>query len=325
MRTYFRLLVVLSLFIVVGCTPMVQKAGTNPTDPVIDAGHFLAEDGYKMPVKTWEALDDEKAVIIAIHGLNDYSNAFAYPASWWMQQGITTYAYDQRGFGETEQFGVWPGEDRMIDDLILFIELIKKAHPETPVYILGESMGGGVVMAAAIEDDFPKVDGIMLSAPGVWGWDNLNIFYSAALWVTAHLFPEQQLSGKGLGIQASDNISMLRNLGRDPLFIKKTRVSVIYGTVNMMDRAFDSAEKQTPPLLLLYGAKDEVIPKDPVEEVALRLPSKADMVLYPEGWHLLMRDLQAPVVWKDIHDWIVKREIPSGNRVEELPLFKDGE
>ncbi len=323
MRAYFRFLVVFSFLFVVGCTPMVQKAGTNPGDPVIEAGHFVAEDGYKMPVKTWESLEPEKAVIIALHGLNDYSNAFAYPASWWMQQRITTYAYDQRGFGETDQFGVWPGEERMIDDLIIFINLVKKSHPNTPVYLVGESLGGAVVMSAAIEEDFPKIDGIILSAPGVWGWQSLNFFYRGVLWVSARLFPEQQLSGKGLGRQASDNISMLRNLGRDPLFIKETRVSVVYGAVSLMDRAYESAGKQTPPLLLLYGAKDEIIPKHPVEDVARHLPSKTDKVLYPDGWHLLMRDLQAPVVWKDIQEWMMTREIPSGHKVEQLPLFKD--
>ena len=40
-----------------------------------------------------------KAVILALHGFNDYSNAFAMPARLWAERGIASYAYDQRGFG----------------------------------------------------------------------------------------------------------------------------------------------------------------------------------------------------------------------------------
>src|SRR3546814_14828012 len=63
----------------------------------------------------------------------------------------------------------------------------------------------------------------------------MPVHQRAALWLSARLFPSARLSGRGLGIQASDNIEMLRALGRDPLFIKETRVDAIHGVVNLMD------------------------------------------------------------------------------------------
>ena len=44
-----------------------------------------------------------KAVIIALHGMSDYSNAFDMPGKVWAKRGITTLAIDQRGFGRTRQ------------------------------------------------------------------------------------------------------------------------------------------------------------------------------------------------------------------------------
>ena len=41
-----------------------------------------------------------------LHGFNDYSNAFEGPAQDWAKDGIETYAYDQRGFGETPYRGL---------------------------------------------------------------------------------------------------------------------------------------------------------------------------------------------------------------------------
>src|SRR5262249_47536372 len=47
------------------------------------------------------AAGEVRAVILALHGFNDYSHAFAMPGPLWAEQGIATYAYDQRGFGGT--------------------------------------------------------------------------------------------------------------------------------------------------------------------------------------------------------------------------------
>lgn len=319
-----RILLTISLFLILvvsACAPQVQELGQDVRPPQLSETAYLTADGTILPLKIWPAIEKSAAIIIAVHGFNDYRNGFAFPASWWMGRGITTYAYDQRGFGQTEQVGIWAGSDVMLNDLAGLVRLVKTQNPEKPVYLLGESMGGAVVMAAVAREGFPPVDGIILSAPAVWGWQSLNLFYRAALWSSAHLVPQVTASGNGLGIQASDNISMLRNLGRDPLFIKDTRIDTVYGLVGLMDQAYDASAKLTLPVLVLYGANDEVIPKEPVEEVVARLPKSADIVLYKQGWHLLLRDLQAPVVWRDIASWIKMRKIPSGNKVTALPLF----
>ncbi|MEX1035010.1 MAG: lysophospholipase [Sneathiella sp.] len=309
------------LFLAVSCTPVVQQAGTENSEPTLTESYLKTSDGVKLPVKTWAA-DDPEAILIAVHGFNDYSNTYAFPGSWWMGQGLTTIAYDQRGFGEAPNFGIWPGQDLLIRDLAVMVREVRQKYPGKPVYLIGESMGGAVVMTAVTSDGFPEVDGVILSAPAVWGWKSLNIFYKAVLWTAAHTFPDVTLTGQGMGIQASDNVSMLQNLGADPLFIKETRIDSLYGLVNIMDAAYDTAEEITPPVLLLYGANDQLVPKEPVEEMAARLPDGADIVFYENGWHMLMRDLQGPVVWRDIADWITTRNIPSGKKIAELPIFK---
>ena len=53
-----------------------------------------------------------RAVILALHGFNDYSNAFEGPGEVWAGHGIATYAYDQRGFGAAPERGLWPGTRR---------------------------------------------------------------------------------------------------------------------------------------------------------------------------------------------------------------------
>jgi alpha-beta hydrolase superfamily lysophospholipase len=75
-----------------------------------------------------------------------------------------------------------------------------------------------------------------------------------------------------------------------------------------MDQALEAAWGLRHPLLVLYGEKDEVIPKKSTMEMLSRLPKEAKgtrkVVLYDNGYHMLMRDLQAETVWRDINQWI---------------------
>ena len=84
--------------------------------------------------------------------------------------------------------------------------------PALPVYALGESMGGAVVLSALASDDPPEVDGVILVAPAVWSRDDMPLSYRAALWLSAHTLPWLHVSGEGLKIWPSDNIPMLRAL-----------------------------------------------------------------------------------------------------------------
>ena len=67
------------------------------------------------------------------------------------------------------------------------------------------------------------------------------------------------------------------------------------------------------PLLILGGARDEVVPPKAHLAVLERLTADPCLeIIYPEGWHLLLRDLQRQVVWDDILAWIAGEPPPSG-------------
>src|SRR3546814_18386269 len=96
---------------------------------------------------------------------------------------------------------------------------------------------------------------------------------------------------------------MLRALGRDALFIKETRIDAIHGVVNLMDAALEAGPEIGVPTLLLYGERDQVVPAEPTFQFWRSLPAAAAaarrLAYYTEGWHLLLRDLQAEVVIAD--------------------------
>lgn len=299
----------LCLTLLAACAPLLQTIGPKQGAPQLEASHFVTADGVRLPLKT-HAARTPRAVIVALHGFNDYRTEFDMAAVWWLTQDITTYAYDQRGFGGAPQRGVWPGEDILAGDARALIGLVRAAHPGVPVYLLGMSMGGAVALQLAGSASPPEVDGIILAAPAVWGWSSLNPIYRSALWLAAHTLRANRMTGRGLGIKASDNIEMLRELGRDPMIIHETRTDAVYGLVNLMEGGYRAAGRVRLPVLLLYGAQDEVIPEKPVREVIAALTGPRRLVIYANGYHMLLRDLQAETVWRDIATWISSRTAP---------------
>ena len=278
--------------------------------PSFEADGFHSIDGAVLGLQRWEA-ENPRAVIVALHGMNDYSHMFAGPGEFWAAQGITTYALDQRGFGASPQLGRWPGEETMIADLRAGVAAARDAHPGLPVFVAGHSMGAGVILAAEAEAPL-GADGIILAAPGVWGGRALPVPYRLAANVAATFTPGKTLTGERAQRQATDNIEILREMYRDPLVIKETRLDAVLGVTRVMGSAYNHAKKVRGRILFLMGEKDEIIPLKAMEKTAMRLSGDVTFRRYPDGWHMLFRDLQAEHVWRDVADWIA-------DEVEEKP------
>jgi len=318
----FRILLLPAIFAVAlaasGCTPFVVQRGPDITAPRLDVSNpeketFTTADGLTLGVSSWP-VETPRAVIVAFHGMNDYARFIRGPAAWWAEQGIATYAVDQRGFGRSPNTGLWSGADSMTGDFRDFTAAVRARHPDVPLYILGESMGGAVVLAGMSQPNAPRADGIILVAPAVWGWSTMNFWYRSALWIVSHTLPAKRVTGSGLTIQPSDNVDALRDLGSDPLVIKPTRTDAVYGLVGLMDQAIKNASAVKAPILLLYGEKDEIVPRWPIQKLVEKLDPAPRIALYPNGYHLLMRDKQRQVVWTDVLAFIDRTNgpLPSG-------------
>lgn len=294
----------------------------NPREPALLEDHAIMADGYELPLQRWQPETAPAAVVLALHGFNDYHNAFANVGPYLAARGIATYAYDQRGFGATAQRGIWAGTNRMIADARTMVELLREQHPGLPVYLLGESMGGAVSIATAGEAAAGElVDGVVLVAPAVWARQTMPWYQRWALAVARTVAPNWRPTGHSLKRQASDNIDMLRALGRDPLVIKETRIDAVAGLADLMDVALASTPRLNTRTLVLYGERDEIVPKLPTCRMLQTLPVSANwkLGLYPNGYHMLTRDLNGEQVVADIATWILapQQPLPSGFQAEQ--------
>ena len=310
------------------CSPTIMAEGPPVTSPRFDNDRLVMADGVALPLRQWLPEGQPRAVILALHGFNDYSKSFEEPAADWAAHGIATFAYDQRGFGYAPDFGYWPGTDTMVADLRNAAALIRARYPDTPLYLLGESMGGALIMTAETEPDPPTCDGVILAAPAIWGRELQGPVAAGALWFFVHTVPWLTVSGANLNIKPSDNIPMLRALGADPHVIKETRVDAVYGLVDLMDHALAAAPKLKERGLVLYGAREEVLPSSAAMTMLRRLPAAPDgprVAVYKSGYHMLLRDLEGGVVRQDVAAWVLDPTIaalPSGADTRAEAMLK---
>lgn len=301
------------------CVPTVQRAAPRAdlTQPHFEpaAERFISFDGAELGLTAWLPPEGQepRAVIIGLHGMNDYANTFYLAGPWFAEHGVALYAYDARGFGRSPNRGVWAGERLMTEDLRTAIAVARRAHPNTRIAVVGDSMGAATAIATFGDEDAPQVDRVVLVAPAVWGWSTLPDHYALTLWLGAHTFPWRAVQPPRNVVRtrtASDNQEALLQAGRAPHMIWSTRIDAVYGLVSLMERATERSANLRGDVLFLYGANDQIIPRNSAIAAARRLPASVRTAYYENGWHWLLRDRQREVVYADILAFIEDAEAP---------------
>ncbi|MBU4433274.1 MAG: lysophospholipase [Alphaproteobacteria bacterium] len=309
-----------------GCAPLTQRLDLAPLGfrgPRFEGDDFVSFDGARLGLRTWLPVGREPEwVIIGLHGMNDYSNAFHLAGDAWAGQGIATYAFDVRGFGRSPERGVWAPVGMVIEDVRTCVELVRERHPGAKVALAGVSMGGGLAIAAMTDPNPPVVDRLLLFSPAVWGWSQQPLPNRTSLWITSHTVgswvvkPPEWLVRN---VMPSDNLDELRRMGRDPLMIWGARSDTIYGLVGLMEQAWRSTGRLTVPTAYFYGVNDRIIPKEPAVEAAGRLQAGQRTACYAEGWHLLLVDRQAHTVWRDAESFLRDPAAPWPSGAPPIP------
>ncbi len=141
---------------------------------------YSSYDGENIFVYKWSP---EKIKILGIvhisHGLSEHAGRYNNFAEELTSAGYIVYAHDQRGHGKTAKNtdhivhisdGGWT---YMQKDLLLLIDLIKKAHGELPIFLFGHSMGS-FILRNVLQDSHPNVKGAIISGTGCFETLALN-------------------------------------------------------------------------------------------------------------------------------------------------------
>lgn len=136
-----------------------------------DIINLTAPDGHRLFVRQWRdsSLSEPRAVLHINHGVAEHCARYADVARHFTRLGYVVYAHDHRGHGFSvtgdEALGHFADQDgwkKVIEDVYLVNEHIRKSYPGTPVILMGHSMGSFIVQSYAIRHG-DTIDTLVLS------------------------------------------------------------------------------------------------------------------------------------------------------------------
>ena len=290
------------------------------TIPKIKGNSFITSDGYKHYLEYWKSAGNSNTIIIGIHGYSDYSNSFKIPANLLNKFDIDFYAFDLRGFGRDVNRGVWFDKTLHIKDVHEFYSLIQKENPKKKIFILGESMGGAIVVSLLRKEKI-NISGLILVAPAIWDFKKQHFFLSKCLSFFATLFPNLSLSGKRfLSVIPSDNVKMLKEFSSDPNVIRKSTLSSLNGVVDLMNDAYKDFsilfKNPKTKTLLILPIRDYIVPRTPLLKILESKLVKKNIHsnnicigVFEQNYHMILRDIDGDRVTRELKEWIINNNV----------------
>ena len=276
-------------------------------------------DDYQFNFNSWGDQEESSVIILAVHGYNDHSGSFKIPANFFQKFNIYTTAFDLRGFGNNEDLGEWYPLIYHISDVKEKVLNLKKENPDKDIFLMGESMGGAILVSLLNLEKKLPIKGVILVAPALWNFTEKNYFKSFSLNLLSKIFPNLSISGKGIiKIKASNNLKMLKELSEDPFFVHKPKIESLYGVVKLMDQSYNDAilflKKPSYKTLLLIPINDQVVPRKPLiellkdPEVIDNIGKRINLAVYKSSYHMILRDINSELILRQIKNWIKNTE-----------------
>jgi acylglycerol lipase len=284
----------------------------QPEAIVVRERVLVMTDGVRLPLSTWEPACTPRATVIGVHAFGDFRLAFAEAGPALARRGFRVHAYDQRGFGDTDGRGRWHGWRRLVRDLKAVIRILRPSDGSR-LFLLGESMGGGVALVATARFRPEPVDGLILVEPAVRRGIRLRLMWDVAFATLALVAPgySRRLAR---GTHAEFTPAARERLGQDPRIVRFIRADAYKGLLSLADAASASTRRLRLPTLFLYGRADGIIPLRLFEQAVRDLRPLVTALRYPSAPHLLLQTHSLDVVLDDICAWLDGVPLPASGQ-----------
>ncbi|XP_054243231.1 monoglyceride lipase isoform X3 [Indicator indicator] len=246
--------------------------------PYKDLPHIVNADGQHLFCRYWKPAAAPRALVFIAHGAGEHCGRYDDLAQRLTELNLFVFAHDHVGHGQSE------GDRMVVSDFHVFIrdslqhiDLMKKEHPELPVFILGHSMGGAISILTASERP-SEFSGMVLISPLV----------VASPEVATPIKMESYTS--------------------DPLvYHGGMKVSFVIQLMNAIARIERALPKLTLPILVLHGSTDKLCDIKGSYLLMDTVQSQdKTLKVYEEAYHALHKELPevSTSVFTEILTWI---------------------
>ena len=283
----------------------------NPVPEDVVAGTLKTSDGVSLRFARWHPPPGRKGTVCIFQGRTEFIEKYFETVRELRSRGFAVATLDWRGQGRSERKLDDPRKGHVSDfsdyedDLETFMKEVVLPDCPPPLFAIGHSMGGTIMMRLARQGS-RWFDRIVLSAPMIRLGGARN---SGAARITARVMryagmgsayvpggsDTVQSSGPYIGNPAtSDPVRHARTkavLEAAPdLGIGSPTVSWLNAAYRAMNEFADPAypSKVRQPLMLVAAGRDEIVSTAAIEDVAIRLRAGSHLIVAGSRHELMM-------------------------------------
>jgi alpha-beta hydrolase superfamily lysophospholipase len=267
-----------------------------------------SRDGVELKARWW-AVPRPRGIVVVAHGLGEHGGAYAHLAeAIGPALGVDFIALDFRGHGRSSgRRGLVRRYEDLVEDLRAAVAWAKSRRPDVPLFLLGHSNGGQVVLRLALEGA-DGVAGVIASNPSIRiampvppGKLKLGkMLLSLAPWITLRTEAPPAWMTRDPAMQQMYRTDNLRH--------NRISAPLYFGMVEGGEMLLARAGEIRAPILMLISGQDPVVSPQSNREFYDRLGS-ADktLLLYPKMLHEPINELGRELVFDDLTRWLEPR------------------
>ena len=257
--------------------------------------------------RAWEAVSLEAAVVL-VHGMGAHSARWDLLGTFLMNRGISAYAIELKGFGETQTLkGHIDSIDIYYRDIKSLLGIAAAVNPGKKVYIIGESMGALISFALVLrkKDIF---SGLICISPAFMSKMKIPVMEYIRIFSSAVYRPRKQFSMPFTSSMCTRDEEYLKVMDEDEREHRLATSGLLVRIAGMQARVMMSKNRVTVPVLFLIAGNDKLVDPEASRKVFKRIEAEDKSIIeYPEMYHALSVEKDREKVFEDMLAWIKKR------------------
>ncbi len=298
----------------------------------METSYVTSKDNTSLYLYRYTNERTPKLIFQFAHGMGEHAGRYQDFFNYLLERDIFIFAHDHRGHGKTaEKNGVLghyddhDGFEKAVTDLKLVNDMIHAQYPDTPVVMMGHSMGSFLVRRF-IERYPSECDAVILSGTGyhqgfTGKLGQLVSLIETKLFSKTHRsklldalsFGQYQKHFKDRGSWLSRDEAAVADYDQDPLsgYIATSQFyhDLLTGIERLHNQTEVSKINKNLPILLISGDDDPVGDfSNGVKKVAADYKragiASVDTIFYPGGRHEMLFETNKDEVTADIYQWL---------------------
>lgn len=246
--------------------------------------------------------ESPRGVLVFVHGVGDHIGRYTHFAKYSAERGFAFYGIDLPGHGLSAGIRGQIGSEEEI--FILLQELVRYAkaeQPELPLYMMGHSMGGLLVLTKRMKYDAKEVKAYIASSPWLELVRNGGPMMRKLAIALARLQPNLTMdNGIVPSMLYTPSPEIPDTASKDPLRHTRISASTAAQCFKWSEKVLSTANKPGKPFYLLHGSADPICSV----QGSRKLARAAAECTYQE-WANLKHETLNEASWREVADGIL--------------------